>query len=423
MLSIALAWRLARRLHDARTADDPAGEADGRWERLARSWAELERGRERWLKARGKLPAVAEILRAAFAARTRSLVREFEGAGPAFAPAAPAGAGIGDLFADLRQLEAEFEAVEVRWKEKVVAATTEAIALRGVELGPFAVELHWDAGGEPAARFEIVALEPNPAAGNRGITHPHVRDRHLCVGEAAGPLRRALEDGRIADAFVLVRSVLRTYNPASPYTPLSEWGGAPCGRCGRSITADDRFPCEGCDADYCESCSRDCGRCDSTRCPGCLDACALCDTDCCSNCLDSDPSGRALCPECWVCCPGCHRRFPKDRLVRRLCPHCSTPFPEDPDDDDDPADDELDGEEDDEPAADDADGDELDGEEDDEPAADDADGESEPAPEPDGDAAAGVGDPRPAVRADSDGGTPGDAPADEAVMAGAGPPA
>ena len=117
MLSIALAWRLARRLHDARTADDPDGEADGRWERLARSWAELVRARARWIKARSRrLPAVAGALRAAFAARARSFGREFEGALSAVAPPAPAGAGVADLFADLRQLEAEFEAVEVRWK-------------------------------------------------------------------------------------------------------------------------------------------------------------------------------------------------------------------------------------------------------------------------------------------------------------------
>ena len=411
MLSIALAWRLARRLHPSPLSEARDEDADERWERLARSWAELNRGRERWLKARGRLPAVAELLRTAFAASARAVGREFEGAKSAFAPAASAAAGTGDLFADLRQLEAEFEAVEVRWKEKVLVATTEAITLRGVELGPFAIELHWEARGEPGSRFEIVALEPNPAAGGKGdIPHPHVRDRHLCAGDAVAPIRRALDDGRIADAFVLVRSVLRTYNPASPYTSLAEWGGSPCRECGRTVSADDRSCCEGCDADFCESCSSGCGRCDSTRCPGCLDSCALCDTDCCSRCLDSDPNGRALCPECWVGCSGCHRRFPKDRLVRRLCPHCSTPIPEAPDDDDDPVDDEPD---------------EADDDGDDEPA-DGADGgpepEPEPAPEPDGAAAAGVGDPRPAVRADPDGGTP-DAPADEAVRAGARPSA
>jgi len=215
-------------------------------------------------------------------------------------------------------------------------ATTEAIALRGVELGPFAIELHWEARCEPGSRFEIVALEPNPAAGGKGaVTHPHVRDRHLCAGDAAAPIRRALDDGRIADAFVLVRSVLRTYNPSSPYTPLEDWGGSPCRECGRSAAGDERFCCEGCDADFCESCTRGCARCDSPRCSGCLDPCALCRQECCSSCLDDDPAGRALCSDCWANCDDCDRRLPKDRLSSRLCPECHTLSEEDPDDDDD----------------------------------------------------------------------------------------
>ena len=336
MLPTALAWRLARRLQQSPMTDARDEYADEQWERLMRSWAELNRGRGRWLKARGRLPAAAEILRAAFAAGARAFGHEFEGARPSFAPTDRATPGVRDFYADLRQLEAEFEGVEVRWTDKVLRAVTEAIALRGGGLGPFAVELHWEARSEPASRFGILALGPNPAAGHRGVTHPHVRDGHLCAGDAVDPIRLALEDGRIADAFVLVRSVLRTYNPASPYTPLEEWGGRPCAECGRTIPGDERYGCEGCDADFCESCSEGCGRCDSTRCSGCLDPCALCRTPCCSHCLDDDPAGRALCSDCWAICDDCDRRFPKDRLAGRLCPDWPTASPEDPDDDDDP---------------------------------------------------------------------------------------
>ena len=334
MLPIALAWRLARRLQESRTADEPGDQADEPWERLVRSWALLGRRRERWLKARGRWPTAAGATREEFAGAGRAFAREVGDARSSFAPAATAAPGVGDIYADIRQLEAEFESVAVRWKEKVLVATTEAITLRGVELGPFAIELHWEARCEPGSRFEIVALEPNPAAGGKGdVTHPHVRDRHLCAGEAVAPLRKALEDGRIADAFVLVRSVLRTYNPSSPYTPLAEWGGSPCRECGRNATGDERYCCEGCDADFCGECTSGCARCDSTRCAGCLDPCALCRQPCCSSCLTDDPDGREICTDCWRTCDDCDRRVPKDRLENRLCPEC--PTEEDPDDDDD----------------------------------------------------------------------------------------
>ena len=346
MLPTPLAWRLARRLQESRSADDDADESDARWERLVRSWTQLQRQRERWLRTRGRLPAAAAVLRAAWVAQVRAFAREFEPVRSSVAAAPLVPPAIGDLFADLRQLEAEFEAVGVDWKAKVLRATTEAIALRGVALGPFAIELHWERRGEP--RFEIVALQPHPAAGGKGVTHPHVRDRHLCLGDAAAPLRKALADGRLADAFVLVRSVLRTYNPASPYTPLAEWGGSPCAGCGCGLDADERWACGGCDADYCEGCSRGCGRCDAIRCPDCLDPCALCREDCCSACLDADAGGRALCPDCWVCCTDCGRRWPEDRLADGRCPDCPTPSEEEPDDDEtdgEPGDDADDGDE------------------------------------------------------------------------------
>src|SRR5205823_4305613 len=139
-------------------------------------------------------------------------------------PATPP-TGVATRVAEVRQLEAEFGAVEVRWADRVLRAVTGPVVLRGVPLGPFAIDYNWDrAGRDPAARcFAVVALDPRPAAGRDEVTHPHVENDALCAGDAAGPLDRAVADGRLADAFLLVRSVLTTYNPASAYVPLAEW--------------------------------------------------------------------------------------------------------------------------------------------------------------------------------------------------------
>ena len=334
MLSIALAWRLARRLHHAWTDDDPHAEADSQWQRLGRAWLRLGEQRERWLQARDRFPAAAERFRESFAGNAKAFARDVGDANASFAPLVSLPPETREFFADIRQLEAEFESLEVNWGDKVLRVTTEAIELRDVELGPFAIELAWENRDSPDS-FEIVALEPNPASGGKGITHPHVRDRTLCPGEAAAPLRRALADGRIADAFVLIRSVLRTYNPSSPYAQLAEWGGRPCSECGSAVDDGERYLCEGCDADFCDGCSRGCARCGSSRCSDCLDPCALCHRDLCSGCLDADDAERSLCLDCRVRCSGCSQQTPKDRLLDRLCPACrDIPEEDEPDDDD-----------------------------------------------------------------------------------------
>ena len=63
----------------------------------------------------------------------------------------------------------------------------------------------------------MIALDPHPAALNDAVTHPHVSDERLCTGDAGAAIQAALAAGRVFDFFTLVRSVLVTYNPESPY--------------------------------------------------------------------------------------------------------------------------------------------------------------------------------------------------------------
>lgn len=124
-------------------------------------------------------------------------------------------AAAADIYRDLVSLSQEFENVDCDLKEKTLSIHTEPITLQDVELGPFEVEL--DIKAIPNHHcYRIIALEPLRAASNDSLTHPHVSDEQLCEGEGRMSIRRALQAGRIADFFLIVTNLLRTYNSGSP---------------------------------------------------------------------------------------------------------------------------------------------------------------------------------------------------------------
>jgi hypothetical protein len=338
MLSTKLALRLAQHWIAAwEAARQPQPSLDNAWYRLESRFTRAQNVRQRLVFA----------LERNFAASTQSLctdlryhlgqlthllgsLREVLTAGKH--KAAP----LAGWLADVRQLEDEFEEVEVKWKEKVVHAVTEPITLHDVELGPFAIDFHWDRLGSTKGVhcFDIVALEPNPASGRDDVVHPHVLKTDLCAGDATVPLQRALEDGRFPEAFLLIRSVLTTYNPGSPYVKLEQWSGVPCCDCGCRVADEERYSCEACDNDSCDRCSGSCACCMSSRCSNCLAECAVCDSGCCSSCLESTDDERRVCTRCFALCAECGRRVPADDLIDSLCPDCQSPE-EEPEDDDD----------------------------------------------------------------------------------------
>ena len=232
---------------------------------------------------------------------------------PAHAPQAAPHPAV--LLAELRQLEQEFDGVGVRSDPDragmVIAAETGPLTLEGVYLGPFSVRLRVDllkAGRCDAGCFAVVALDPHPASCSPETTHPHVRDKALCAGEAAAAIEAALEEGRVCDAFLLVRSVLSTYNAASPYVRLEEWEGAECGDCGGVFDAERLYGCGHCGGDFCDGCS---GSCDG------------CDEGCCDGCLTAVGDDR-LCPGCAGTCQRCGYSAAKSalRAGEGLCADC-----------------------------------------------------------------------------------------------------
>src|ERR1700678_3940608 len=101
--------------------------------------------------------------------------------------------------------------------------------------------------------------------------HPHVQSGALCAGDATSPIASALKEGRLADAFLAVNSVLHNYNPSSPYVAIEDWEGTRCSDCECLVDADRRYFCHGCENRVCDECSRCCEVCDDVYCLNCLE--------------------------------------------------------------------------------------------------------------------------------------------------------
>jgi hypothetical protein len=205
-------------------------------------------------------------------------------------PPAAASVNLRTILAELQQLADEFGDVAVDGRCKTVTVITEPITLNDVYLGSFAIRLDWNRLSIEAGAhcFEVDALEPNPSATNEEVTHPHVTNGGLCAGDASFPIRRALEQGRLADAFLLVRQVLTTYNPYSAYVLLDSWSGTECRRCGRTAPDEQSWCCDNCENELCADCALDCRGCETIHCRACLTECDQCTDLYCGSCLSSE---------------------------------------------------------------------------------------------------------------------------------------
>lgn len=211
---------------------------------------------------------------------------------------------------ELRQLEDEFGGVEFEKADNSLSVTTESITLEDVALGPFRIQLELDRLGELyySNPYRVIALDPNPAASDSAVTHPHVSGEKLCEGEGCAAIRAAIEEGRICDFFTLVRSILNTYSADSPYVALHEWSGASCYDCGYTMNSEDCYYCEHCQHDYCSDCSGYCHSCDRSVCLGCGGPCSNCEEFVCSSCIGK--------------CDQCEKVFCKSCLEESLCQDC-----------------------------------------------------------------------------------------------------
>ena len=296
--------RIAKRLAQAWKAVEPPRRFDApgvrdplvwRLQAVTRAADQVERAERLHLRL------IAPRFRADLDAQLRALAEAVARLRSAAESDSVAPTDLNSWVAELQQLDCEFGEVTVDWERDVLSATTDPITLEGIRLGAFAIEFHWLRVADRASVgcFDIVAVTPHPAASSPETTHPHVRDQAVCAGDAKEPIADALGQGRLADAFLLIRAVLMEYNPSSPYVKLADWDGEPCADCGQSVVADDNYYCERCGSDFCDECIGVCAACEQSRCHGCLHRCAECEAECCRPCLTvTRPGGRRLCPTC-----------------------------------------------------------------------------------------------------------------------------
>ncbi|MBL1217354.1 MAG: hypothetical protein D8M59_07645 [Planctomycetes bacterium] len=224
------------------------------------------------------------------------------------------------LYEELLAAQDEHGEVEYDTADMRISVTTEPITLEGIYLGPFRIDLLIDeiTRSEPIRWFYIEALDPNPAAANEDITHPHIDSGRLCVGDAMYPISNALLDGRLSDFFSIVKCVLTTYNPDSPYVKLEDWEGEPCTSCSYVMNEDCRHWCEACEGDFCDECISSCASCSNSYCCGCLDTCPSCEEPVCEGCLPT--------------CEGCGEKCCYSCMDEGLCPECQQKEEESDDD-------------------------------------------------------------------------------------------
>jgi hypothetical protein len=212
-----------------------------------------------------------------------------------------------NIYADLVALQKEFDEGEIDLNEHTISVTTDSIELEGIELGAFQIRLDWHRLGGSCA-YRVVACDPNRAARNDGVTHPHVQDETLCEGDGRSAIQAALAQCRILDFFLLVSQVLHTYARGSAYVEIDAWNGIACSDCGTTMSPDDSYGCQRCGSELCDDCRQLCTACEESYCSGCLSQCPECEMDFCRGCMEA--------------CPGCNRRICGHCMEDGLCPSC-----------------------------------------------------------------------------------------------------
>jgi len=232
---VAIQAALARRAAHQQVVTWP----HGRWQRLTQLQAQATHANQRgwpWAAAHVR----AELLKQLgwFETDLRVLQMRLQ---PSHTPV-PA---FRTLYEELRGLEQEFHGVTLDLAETTLTVTTEPIVLNEVVLGRFELRWNWERLRTDDA-LSVVALEPWHPDGRDDLTHPHVMDDRLCVGEDWQALEAALSAGRLSDYFVILRQVLQTYNFDSAYLALSHWSAVTCADCGSEVAERQRRSCEQC---------------------------------------------------------------------------------------------------------------------------------------------------------------------------------
>lgn len=218
---------------------------------------------------------------------------ELQSAQPATIPVT-----VPSLYRDLVALEEEFDGLEIDLSRNTLTVTTDEITLDGHWLGRFTLIWNWSLLGQ-ARELVVVALDPQSPEDRDDITHPHVSNNLLCVGDARPGLQAALSSGRLYDYFLIVQQVLRTYNAHSAYVTLDDWTGRFCTDCAARRSSDDLVACDRCGHDLCDDCCQRCSDCDQEVCWSCFTVCQDCGCGYCETCWSFAQRRQGnVCPNC-----------------------------------------------------------------------------------------------------------------------------
>ena len=256
-----------------------------------------------------------------------------------------------DILAELNAIEADFGELKFDFREKYLVIMTDAITLEDVDLGAFDIYLPILADGRHYVK--AIARDPNPAANDSKVTHPHVSSNIICLGDGKTAVWNSIRDGRFSDAFQLCVNILNTYNPSSPYIKLEEWDGGDdtvsCQNCDEECNEEEIYHCYMCDKYVCDSCySGRCSHhnCHTSMCVSCEEKCYRCETGFCSehdDLIKCNKCEESFCKDCisscnicdeWYChrcqalgeCKECNKSFCKDCANEddsEMCENCS----------------------------------------------------------------------------------------------------
>ncbi len=204
-----------------------------------------------------------------------------------------------DLIEDLKAIEREFGGLHYDQDDDEMVVISEDIIFDNVNLGSFEIRIPINL---ISSRPTIVACDPNRPGSDEETTHPHVQSDVMCLGRGSDQFYDAMKQGRILDAFIILNSILVTYNPDSAYVKIKNWNRDPddyiyCNDCENEAHIEDSTTCQQCGNVYCNDCVLSCSACNETR-------CAYCMNNKCSICKD-----KHLCGDCTYQCKTCEEIF------------------------------------------------------------------------------------------------------------------
>jgi hypothetical protein len=305
--AVAIQKRIARRQQESFAVSLP----EYAWSEAQEVLRQIELAQKRgWLVAARHLSSELRCQLESCRYQLADLVNSLRGQAPDQPPPTE-----GEIYREILALQAEFDDVELESKTGEIRVIVGPIVLEDIHLGRFQICLDWgDSSG--STPYRVVALDPNPAARDDSVPHPHVQGETLCEGEGRVAIRSALAQGRLLDFFTIVSQTLSTYARGSAHVELDSWFGESCMDCRSTVYEEERYYCHRCDAVLCGSCDITCQGCSNGFCSECISTCHECHADYCSSCLDSCPAcRRATCVDCLHngICRSCHDKQGHER--------------------------------------------------------------------------------------------------------------